>query len=382
MPKIAYVTTYDARNVNHWSGIGYYIAKAFMDKAMTVEFIGPLTKYVSLNFKLKEMIGGVIFDKRYISDREPIILEHYAQQVAEKLTRINPDIVFSPGTIPISHLECRQPVVFWADATFAGMLDFYPAFSNLSKHTIANGNKMEQSALSRCSLAIYASDWAAETAIENYQVTASKVKVVPFGANIECNRNLEDVKDIVLARPHDRCKLLFIGVDWYRKGGDIALNVAKELNDQGLKTELHVVGCEPEIGEPVPEFLASHGFLSKSHREGRDRINRLLAESHFLILPSRAECFGIVFCEASSFGVPSLATNVGGIPTAVKEGFNGKTFSIDTSVQDYCTYISYLMSDYSRYQQLALSSFGEYETRLNWNASCAKVKELLIEFCT
>jgi glycosyltransferase involved in cell wall biosynthesis len=47
----------------------------------------------------------------------------------------------------------------------------------------------------------------------------------------------------------------------------------------------------------------------------------------------------VVFAEASSFGVPSLATNVGGIPSAVKDGLNGKTFPPDADAEDYCDYV-------------------------------------------
>ena len=40
----------------------------------------------------------------------------------------------------------------------------------------------------------------------------------------------------------DVCKLLFIGSDWYRKGGDIAVEIAGSLNAMGLKTELTMLG--------------------------------------------------------------------------------------------------------------------------------------------
>ena len=97
----------------------------------------------------------------------------------------------------------------------------------------------------------------------------------------------------------------------------------------------------------------------------------LIAESHFLILPSRAEAFGIVFCEAASFGVPSLATRAGGIPTAVRDGGNGKTFPLGTPPAEYAAFIRQHFADYASYEALARSAFREYETRLNWGVSGA-----------
>jgi glycosyltransferase involved in cell wall biosynthesis len=378
--KIAYAATYDPLNVRNWSGLGYYIAKSLADQSASIEYIGPLTEYRSYLYKGKQLAYELV-GKRHLRDREPSILENYAEQVAEKLRSISANVVFSPGTIPISYLECSEPIAFWTDATFAGMIDFYPEWSNLSKESIENGHQMEHSALSRCRLALYSSEWAAQTAIDNYQVDSSKVKVVPFGANIEHNRTLEDVKKSVTVRPSNSCNLLFLGVDWQRKGGEVALRVAKELNRQGLKTELTVAGCEPEIDGPIPDFLNVYGFISKSTASGKKQVNELIAGSHFLILPSKAECFGLALCEANAFGVPCLTTAVGGIPTIIKNDINGRAFSERDEPSKYCEYILSLMSDYPKYRQLAYSSFNEYKTRLNWNVAGRTVDGLLREYC-
>ena len=74
------------------------------------------------------------------------------------------------------------------------MLNFYPEFSNLCNETIRNGNGMEQAALSNCELAIYSSEWAAASAINNYQVDREKIKVVPYGANLSCTLSIEDAQ--------------------------------------------------------------------------------------------------------------------------------------------------------------------------------------------
>ena len=107
------------------------------------------------------MIKNIVFKKNYLRDREPLTLRSYAKQVERQLSRIKPDIVFSPGTKPIAYLRTDKPIIFWADATFDGMVDFYPEFTNLCDETMRNGRAMEQAALSNCRLAIYASEWAA-----------------------------------------------------------------------------------------------------------------------------------------------------------------------------------------------------------------------------
>lgn len=377
--KIAYVTTYDATDVRQWSGTGYYIPQSLKNQSLLVEYIGSLRERYSRLSKLKGRLYGNFFHKTYLKDREPLILKDYARQVNERISNFDANIVFSPGTIPIAYLECNQPIAFWTDATFAGMIDFYPEFSNLCKESINDGNAMEKSALERCKLAIFSSEWAAKTALENYEVNPEKVKVVPFGANIECDKNIDDIKAILESRSRDKCKLLFLGVDWLRKGGDIALKVTKQLNQLGLSTELTVVGCQPVVDGSLPRYVKALGFISKSTKEGREQIDRLIAESHFLILPSTADCTPIVFCEVNSFGVPCISTNIGGIPTVIRDGLNGKLFSKDADIADYCKYISDIFSNYSQYHSLALSSFNEYQTRLNWSVAGKTVKRLLSE---
>jgi glycosyltransferase involved in cell wall biosynthesis len=377
--KIGYVTEYDARSILEWSGTGFNIAQALSNQDLTIQYIGPLEeKYFSF-FKSKLYFYRYVLNKRYLLDREPFLLKYYAQQAAQKIAELQSELVFCPGTVPIGYLECKQPIAFWTDASFAGLVDFYPLFSNLCQESFEAGNRMEKSILERTKLAIYSSEWAAQTAIDNYQIDSNKVKVVSFGANLEGKRNLEDIKNLIQSRPTDRCKLLFLGIDWFRKGGDVAFQVARALNKNGLSTELTIAGCQPKINEPLPDFVNYLGFISKNTPEGREKLKQLIAESHFLILPSIAECSPIVFCEANSFGVPCLSRKLGGIPTIIKDGINGKLFDKNAQISEYCHYIENLLAFYSQYEQLALSSFAEYQSRLNWDVAGKTVKKLLTE---
>jgi glycosyltransferase involved in cell wall biosynthesis len=328
----------------------------------------------------KKAFYRLLFSKRFDGDWLPERLKDYAAQAENSLARIQHDVIFSPGTIPIAYLKSNKPIVFWTDATFAGIRDFYQGSINLCPETIRNGNTAEQQALSKCRLAIYSSDWAANSAKKFYDVDPAKVKVVPFGANITSERTLQQLESILAAKNFDACKLLFLGVDWLRKGGDTALNVAKILNQRNIRTELHIAGCSPPGN--FPDYVKQHGFIPKETLDGKKLFTQLMTEAHFLILPSRAECYGVVFAEASSFGLPSLATNVGGIPSAIRNGINGQTFATEESPEHYCDYIEKILSSKQAYNELARSSFREYSERLNWRVAGRTVHNLLSEFCS
>ena len=381
--KLAYVTTYDSTKLtgsDEWSGTGYYIAQALKSQSIELNYVGPLQDLPCLKAtrKLKRHYYEFLYHKRYEKNSDRQTLKNYARQVKQKLTDRD-SVVFSATVDPIAYLECDRPTAFWADATFAGIADFYPQYSNLHPDVVEDWHRMERSALERCQLAIYSSDWAAKSAIEYYQADPNKVKVVPFGANISSELDFDRVKDAIEARLSNVCKLLFIGVEWLRKGGDVAYAVAKQLNKSGLKTELTVVGCQPEINEAIPEYVKPLGFIKKSTPEGKERLNQLILESHFLILPSIADCTPMVFPEANSLGVPCLSTKVGGIPSVIHDGENGKLFAPDADVSEYCNYIQDLFSNYSQYKELAYASFNAYQSRLNWRSAGAKVEQLLSE---
>ena len=382
--KLAYITTYDSTRLTgaeEWSGTGYYIAEALKSRSIELNYTGPLKDPILLKTmrKLKRHYYQLCCQKHYEKNSDTLTLKSFARQVKQKLSSDRNEIVFSATVNPIAYLECDRPMAFWADATFAGIADFYPQYSNLHPDVIEDWHRMERLALEKCQLAIYSSDWAAKSAIEYYQADPNKVKVVPFGANISSELNFDRVKDAIEVRPSNVCKLLFIGVEWFRKGGDVAYAVAKQLNKFGLKTELTIVGCQPEIDEAIPEYVKPLGFIKKSTPEGKERLNQLISESHFLIVPSKAECYGIVFCEANSLGVPCLSTKVGGITSVIHDEENGKLFAPDADVSEYCNYIQDLFSNYSQYKKLAYASFNAYETRLNWRSAGEKVEQLLLE---
>ena len=377
--RLGYVTIPDAQSILSWSGTMFYMAKALEKEGVSIDYIGSLDHQSLLFEKIKKVFYQGILKKRYLIDRSPHFLRGYAKQIHNILSQKNVDVLLSPGTLPLACLESNKLLVTWNDCTFAGLVDFYSYTSNLCQESIKNGHSIEKSVLERVDLAIFSSEWAARTAIENYSVDPSKVKVVSYGANIECDHTLQDINLFIDSREEAQCKLLFIGVDWIRKGGDISLSVAKRLNEMGIRTELIVVGCKPEVDEPLPEFVQYLGFINKNTSEGRLKIDNLLRTSHFLILPSRADCTPMVLCEANSFGVPCVSTRVGGIPTTIRDDKNGKLFSQSASVEEYCYYIAEIFTDYERYKELAVSSFSEYDSRLNWSTSSKVVRDMLFE---
>lgn len=379
--QLASVTLYDNReyNLQHWSGTSYYIARAFEAQGVKINHIGPLQEDPSWRYGLRSLYYRYVHHKVYEKMRDPEYVRYFAPQIMRALQAAKSDVVFGQGSIPLAFVQCRQPIVFWCDATWASAQQLHGWFENVCDRSVAEGHYLDRLILQRCALALYSSHWAARSAIEYYQADPAKVKVVPFGANLPWTPPPEDIQEIIRQRPQDRCQLLFIGRNWYYKGGHIALEVARLLNQAGLPTQLTVVGCMPPLEKPWPEFLNCVGTVDKSAPEGLEQLYRLFAQSHFMIMPTVWDSYGIVFCEANAFGVPNLAFDFAGVPTIIHQGVNGYLFPVGSSVQAFCDVITNLFANYPRYLEMAQMAYNEYQTRLNWTVAGQTATSLIRE---
>lgn len=387
--KIAYVNTYNVLNTSGWTknnignyGSNYYIYQTLIDQGIFIENIGNFAKKYSWLTKGKWSFYRYFDKTDYYRWAEPIVSKDYAIQISQQLSQSDIDLILcTEGFTPIAYLNCQQPIVLWVDTVLAAIIDFYPYLSNLCLETKKNLYLLEKLALDKCKLIIFASEWAAQKAIKIYGINPNKIKIISRGSNLELKpeRTIAEIKALIKSRNNHTYKLIFIGVDWHRKGGSVALEVSKELNKMGFDIELKILGDLPKTIENLPSFAKPLGYINKSTPAGKKQFYDLLADAHFLILPTQADVTPNVLIEANAFGVPCLTTNVAGIRSIIKDDVNGKTFAVDAKVTDYTTYIINYLADYQKYESLALSSFNEYVTRLNWSIAGKTANQLFMD---
>lgn len=376
--RVTYATSYDPQDVRAWSGTVYHMAKAMENQGIAMEYMGKLAKnHLFVNKAINKISRMTNFGDLFPVERTTRMAQLFADAIREHLLHSRSEIVFSPSSLPIALLKTKRPKVFYTDATFAGILAKDPAFKSYPKKYIAEGHALEQAALDNCDMAIYASKWAARTAMEYYKVDERKVRVFPFGGNFTVPPPREEVLANIEVRKFDHCELLFVGVNWINKGGPKVMELARILHERGVPIKLHLVGCEPLV-DSLPPYATAHGFISKATPEGRELLKQLFAKAHFLLLPTLADCLGLVLCEANSLGVPSMANDVGGVGEVVRPGINGHLFPADAPASDWADTIERLFHDQDAYRKMALDSRSEYETRLNWDVAGRSIKEALL----
>ena len=373
--RIGFVSFYDASDATAWSGIPYQILKHLRAHEIDLEVVSPLDsslKYIFAPAKLIARLQG----KKSNTCHFPLVQRSYARRV-ESIFRQRPvDVIVSTSTIPFAYLNLRQPIVIWTDAVAHSMRGYYADFSELTSGEIEHSQMHEATALGKCSIAAYASTWAMKAAEEI--ADPSKLRVLFFGSSIPVAHTEAEIVTAAKRKREGRkneCVLLFVSTDWVRKGGDVAVETARLLNEAGVKTVLKVVGTPPT--RPLPNFAEFLGFMNKNSESGVRRLVEEFRSADFFILPTKAEAAGIVFCEASSYGLPSLTYATGGVPDYVRNGVNGFCFAPEAPASAFSRKIRELLSDPPQYTALSQRAFSEYQSRLNWESSV----KLLIKMC-
>ena len=358
--NIIFLIRGDPKDINVWSGTSYHIYHKLREKH-NVEIIGTeVLKQIGFFAKDNFTLRNLSTSERYVKNINRLL--------SERINATGFNVVFFGDLLFVPFLLVDIPIVYLSDTSYEQRTSH---FGEPDERQYESCIQRERLTLEKSFKIIYSSEWIKGKAVEFYHIGTKKIHVIEFGANIPTP--LEYSININM----DVCRLVFIGRNWEKKGGDKVLQAYKHLKSDGFPSTLTIIGSAPKAPPEADEDLIIIPFLDKSNRLQLERLCKILSESHFLVLPTEFDAFGIVFCEASAYGVPSIAANVGGVSQAIKEGKNGFLLPPDAKAQDYAVKIKTVFSDRESYIRLRASSRREFETRLNWDVWGEQVNAVL-----
>lgn len=300
--------------------------------------------------------------------REPLVTRAYARLIEPVLEEITPDAIISVGAShKLADISPKWPIVHISDALFSLIVDYYPSYKSMSARHRRLGNEVQQKLIDRAKVILLTSDWAVDAARRDYDIKrGTRLLAVPLGANLEKDPPPLQMPDEGpgIAVP---LKLLFVGGDWTRKGGPLVLDTFSLLRMRIPDAELHIVGCRPEDALDRPGVTV-HGSLSKADPAEFAKLTQLYAGSSMFFMPSRQEAYGIAYCEACAYGLPSIALNTGGVPTIIKNNVNGLLLDIDVTAESCAAEIERLWQNRPAWVAMRMAARKAYETRLNWRS--------------
>jgi glycosyltransferase involved in cell wall biosynthesis len=370
--RIGFVGLDDPQSIQSYSGTPYYMARALMRQGCEISFFLTLRKENARLVYMRDKLTRLLLGRHIIPERDPRIARHYPEQINAEVREHSVDAVLGTSAFYMVTRNCSAPSIFWGDTTVAGTLNRYPYYKNLTRRSIRDCHQLDQAALNTSALAIFSNQWAADVACASYSFDNSKVRVIPYGANLFSPPDADAVAEGLKQRDTRECELLFVGLDWKRKGGQIAVDTVSALRARGINARLTMVGCIPPREFSLPEYVTVVGRINKSTEEGQAALSALYLRSHFLILPSRAECAAVSLAEASAHGLPSLSTDVGGNRTLVKSGVNGYLLPLEAGPNDYAERALQLLNAPDKYTAMCWQSFDRFKAELNWDVAVSR----------
>jgi glycosyltransferase involved in cell wall biosynthesis len=169
-------------------------------------------------------------------------------------------------------------------------------------------------AVSRADAFVSWSEWAKRSLVDDYGADASRVLVAAPGADL-------DLFPKRAARPTDYpVRILFVGGDFVRKGGDVLLQTYRD-RLRG-RAELHFVTSHEMPSEDG--VFVHHGVKPNS-----PELLDLFMSADIFALPTRGDCLAVVLGEAMAASLPIVTTAVGAHAEAVEHERSGMLVAPD-----------------------------------------------------
>lgn len=364
-PQIAYITESSPADRHAWSGTAHYVFDALNKTGLKVHALGPLRpKFWRLPMAFINQISLKFFGKRFDYRHSTFYAKAFGRLFSKKLKDIDYDLVVVCGSTECgAYIKSTKPIYYVLDRTIAGAINYHSILSDLWPFSLQQSINTDLVAMKAASGLFFSSAWAADHAVRYYQIGQEKIHVLPFGANMDV---LPSREKVLSEKPQEIWNILLIASAWKNKGADIACNAIKILKERQHPVQLTIVGSEPPT-EIESDLIHTLPFVDKNTVEGRNELDALYTRSHLFILPTRFDCTPIVFCEASSYGVPILSANTGGVAGHIAEGVNGYLIPYEDEGKAYADKIEEILSDPIRYEKLRISTRDYYESTLNWD---------------
>ncbi len=175
----------------------------------------------------------------------------------------------------------------------------------------------QKSIFDTCDGIFVTSNWVKNSVCSDYDLPPTRVHVIGAGASLPA---MATRGHNVHHRDPLRPNILFVGRDWYRKGGQLLLQAFEVVKQRFPKCTLTVIGCKPRIEDKNVHVL---GPLNKKRTADLQRILTAYTNATVLCVPSLFEPFGMIWLEAQLYGVVPVTFLGQGRAEAIRDGETG-----------------------------------------------------------
>ena len=171
----------------------------------------------------------------------------------------------------------------------------------------------ERAIFAACHLVVPMSEWIADSLAQDFRVPRERIMVVPPVIDLAEGEPTKPVAYGCLPR------LLFCGNDWHRKGGPRLVRWHQQ--HWSNLAELHVVSKDADL-PPGLKNVVNHGVVPNERM-----LKEILPSADVFCLPTTQDMSPFAVTEAQAFGIPTVASKIGGLADLVLHGKTGYLIS-------------------------------------------------------
>ncbi len=292
----------------------YYVDLAFDDRSKAYQRV----RGIKSNWSVRASIGAYVGLRRL----------RRAHRLDGLLFHTQVTSLFSVGVMR------RIPSVVSLDATplqFDAIGETYGHRPSENARVEDLKRRMNQRSFNAAQTLVTWSEWTKASLVADYGVPPAKVVVIPPGIDIA-----QWSFDRAPTAENDVTRVLFVGGDFRRKGGDVLLNAWEALPAPVRdRARLDIVTKSwSETDEAAAREGANGGtgmrnvFIHRNLTPNAPALRELYGKADLFAFPTRGDCLPLAVLEALASGLPVITTDVGALGEAVRDGETGAVIPI------------------------------------------------------
>lgn len=205
------------------------------------------------------------------------------------------------------------------------------------------------------------SKWLEEYLLNVEGMPKEKVHYIGGGMNLK--------RELVDSSYKEGNKILFVGRDFKRKGGEEVLKAFQVLHKKNPDIKLFIAGS-------IKKEAEEDGVIWLGNLPNYE-LYYYYNICDIFCLPSHFEAFGIAFVEALAFGLPCIARNAFEMPKLIDDGVTGILLK-NNNIEELVDSIEKILSD-RNYQRNVWKLQSYYFNEYTWNTVADRIYRIMVK---
>lgn len=361
-----FIADWDKNRKKTWSGTTYSLYQALSSLSRVTSISSPSFSYLQkLKFYINSLLRGQASNNMNFN-------YFFLESKSFEIKRTINDFPRSDGQniLQIGDLAKLHESGIYQDLSISFILYCrdkdpeafkYSGFQDISLKELYARNEVQMKRYSDARFIFTMSMFLRDFLVDNVGIDKKKVVYAGGGINI---KNVDSINPI----RKNRKRILFVGRDFIRKGGDLVVAAFKILKNKFISdAELYIIGPQKIDKKYLGDGINILGDLDSN------KVEYYYNLCDIFCMPSRFEAFGLVFIEALTRGLPCIGRNKFEMSNIIEPDQTGYLVDND-NVTELASKMFNLLNNDKIYSNVKLNK-AYYTQKYSWDSVARNILE-------